>query len=65
MKKGFFIATGAAAPALIGMIAFAAIRKRYQFKISDLLIFSGLAIAGGFLASNMLKDQDKDLKDKV
>ena len=55
-SKGYLMTSGVLAPALIGVLVHRMYHKSMVFKASDILLFAGISIVGGFLSAKMLEN---------
>ena len=56
IKKGYLMVGGTFLPAFIGVAVHRMYHKNTKLGMSDLLIFAGLSIVGGFISANMIKN---------
>lgn len=54
-KRTYLMTAGTLFPAFVGIIAHGMYHKRLDFKASDILIFAGLSIIGGYATAQILK----------
>lgn len=55
-KKSYLMVGGTLLPAFIAVLVRASVKNKITFKASDIIIFAGLSVLGGYATSQMLKE---------